>query len=64
MTDRRDFLKLAGVAAFGANWMRNAPAADVTAATARECGLPVDVVAEEYTVDGLVRALQVYALEG
>jgi len=29
----------------------------VTAETAREAGLPVDVVAEEYTIDGLIRAL-------
>jgi len=30
----------------------------VTADTARELGLPVDILAEEYTVDGLVRALE------
>jgi len=29
----------------------------VTASAARECGLPVDVVAREYTVSGLVEAL-------
>jgi len=29
----------------------------VTAATAREAGLTVDVVADEHTIDGLVRAL-------
>lgn len=29
----------------------------ITAGTARELGLPVDVVAEEYTIPGLVRAL-------
>jgi len=31
----------------------------VTADTARELGLPVDVMAEEYTVDGLLNALRV-----
>jgi uroporphyrinogen-III synthase len=31
----------------------------VTAATARELGLHVDVVAEEYTIDGLLEALKV-----
>lgn len=30
----------------------------VTAATAHELGLPVDVVAEEYTIDGLLEALK------
>jgi uroporphyrinogen III methyltransferase / synthase len=30
----------------------------ITAETARVCGLTVDIVASEYTVDGLVRALQ------
>jgi uroporphyrinogen-III synthase len=34
----------------------------ITAATAREAGLTVDVVAEEHTIDGLVQAL-VEALE-
>jgi uroporphyrinogen III methyltransferase / synthase len=33
----------------------------ITAGTARDLGLPVQVVAEEYTIDGLVKAL-VYAL--
>jgi uroporphyrinogen-III synthase len=32
----------------------------ITAQTARELGLPVDVVAREYTLDGLVRALEAY----
>jgi uroporphyrinogen-III synthase len=30
----------------------------VTAATARELGLPVDVVADEYTIEGLLKALK------
>ena len=32
----------------------------ITAHTARELGLPVHVVAEEYTIDGLVEALTRY----
>ncbi|VFU19665.1 hypothetical protein SCFA_910009 [anaerobic digester metagenome] len=32
----------------------------VTAGTARELGLKVDVVAEEYTIEGLVRSLLGY----
>jgi len=32
----------------------------VTSGTLRECGLPVHVEAEEYTIDGLVRALAEY----
>lgn len=35
----------------------------VTAATAREMGLHVDIVAEEYTVPGLVRAIEEYYLK-
>jgi uroporphyrinogen III methyltransferase/synthase len=36
----------------------------VTAATARECGLRVDVEAEEHTVEGLVAALSAHLGEG
>lgn len=32
----------------------------ITALTARECDLPVDIVAKEYTMDGLVAALEEY----
>ncbi len=32
----------------------------ITAQTAKEWGLPVHIVAEEYTIDGLVKALVEY----
>jgi uroporphyrinogen III methyltransferase/synthase len=33
----------------------------VTAETARDAGIPPDVVAERYTVDGLIEALETFA---
>lgn len=50
----RNFVRLAGVRLGAA---RVACIGPITAQTARELGLPVDAVAEEYTVPGLVRAL-------
>ena len=35
----------------------------VTAATAREMGLKVDIIAKEYTVQGLVEAMKAYFIE-
>ena len=46
-----------------APWLGRAAVAcigPITAATAREAGLPVDVVAKEYTTDGVVAALVEY----
>lgn len=50
----RNFVRLAGTRLGGA---RVACIGPITARTARELGLPVHAVAEEYTVPGLVRAL-------
>lgn len=50
----RNFVELAGDEAGEA---RVAAIGPITAGTARDLGLPVDVVADEYTVPGLVRAL-------
>lgn len=50
----RNFVRLAGTRIGAA---RVACIGPITARTARELGLPVHAVAEEYTVDGLVRAL-------
>jgi len=41
----------------------NACIGPITAKTAEELGLPVDLVAEEYTVEGMVRALKDNAIE-
>jgi uroporphyrinogen-III synthase len=35
----------------------------ITAATARELGLTVDVMAQEYTIEGLVEALSNYCVK-
>jgi uroporphyrinogen III methyltransferase/synthase len=51
----RHFVRLAGAEARGAKVACIGP---VTAEAARRLGLPVDVVAEEYTIPGLVRALE------
>ncbi len=53
----RNFVTLAGRETFGAIVACIGP---VTAQTTREAGLPVDVVANEYTTDGLVAALVDY----
>lgn len=50
----RNFVELAGRDVSGA---RVATIGPITAGTARDLGLPVHAVAEEYTVPGLVRAL-------
>lgn len=50
----RNFVELVGSGVGGA---RVAAIGPVTASTADELGLPVDVIAEEYTIPGLVRAL-------
>lgn len=50
----RNFVRLAGTRLGGA---RVACIGPITARTARELGLPVHAVADEYTVPGLVRAL-------
>ena len=53
----RNFVALAGRGTFGAIVACIGP---ITAQTAREAGLPVDVIADEYTMDGLVAALTDY----
>jgi uroporphyrinogen III methyltransferase/synthase len=50
----RNFVRLVGADAGRA---RVACIGPVTAGTARELGLPVDLVASDYTIPGLVRAL-------
>lgn len=50
----RNYVELVGAETGGA---RVAAIGPITAGTARELGLRVDAVAEEYTVDGLVRAV-------
>jgi len=49
--DRRELLDGVALACIG----------PVTAATARELGLGVDLVADEHTIDGLARALAAWA---
>jgi uroporphyrinogen-III synthase len=53
----RNFALMAGGAAFAGSPAIVACIGPVTAAAARQSGLPVDVVAAEYTFDGLVAAL-------
>lgn len=50
----RHYVELVGTETGGA---RVAAIGPITAGTARELGLPVDAVAEEYTVEGLARAV-------
>ena len=54
----RGFLEISGAKPLGSAVV--ACIGPVTAAAAAECGLPVDLVPDEYTLDGLVQALTRY----
>jgi uroporphyrinogen-III synthase len=60
----RNFVELAGAAGLDVQHLPGKPLfaciGPITAATAAEFGLPVDIVATEYTTDGLLAALQEY----
>lgn len=56
----RNFVALIGPSAIGHLQCAIACIGPITAQTAREVGLPVDVMAREYTMDGLVAALAEY----
>lgn len=61
----RNFMKMLPLEAGGVEALRSICVAcigPITAATAREAGLSVDVVAETYTVAGLVEAMEAYYL--